>query len=224
MIGSQKLGDRAESIAAYRPFIEMIKARLARPLDLSRDEVATQVARSDRWVDVIERYGHFHAGMEQAIEVILADWPPELKGRDEADLRDAIIGRFEEIEEELAHGSDLDLETIEALVGDCEVVRDDLWQLFHEVGGAGPDPDGADGAALSEEDTALDFFGFPAGSSPSMEDVKKAFRRFARAHHPDHAEDQSDVDEITRRNELLKQANVLRHVLSRHVEGLYTAG
>lgn len=224
LIGSEKVGDRAELIAAYRPFIEMIKARLVRPLDLSWDEVATQTALSDRWVDVIERYGHLHTGMERVIEAVLADWPPELVGGDEDRLRDLIIGHFEEIEKELADRLDLDLETIEVLVGDCKVVRDDLWQLFHEVGGAGTGPDGSDGAALSEEDAALNFFDFPAGSRPSMEEVKKAYRKFALAHHPDHAEDQDDTDEKARRNELLKQANLLYDVLRRHFEGLYTAG
>ncbi len=201
---------------AYNTFIAEIERYIRDPLRLEPEDAEDALRLSDVFTTSMEDYAVLHDKISRVIGAVLANWPEEFESGDEFDIRNGIILRFEEIDTSLLNEKDLNLADIKALIEECSLLLRDVEELLHRIR-ADPGPDSA--AGMSEMDAALAFFGFGEGASPSWEEIQKAFREIMKRVHTDLAAGITDPEEIARREELSRKANIHRDLLRRRWHG-----
>jgi hypothetical protein len=211
LIGREKSGS-LRVFAVYEIFIEDIERYVRDPLNLEPDDADEALRVSDGFITAMENYAVLHESISEMIDAILSVWPDDLDFGHDFDLRNGMILGFEEIDASLLGDSTLGLAQIETLIEECSLLLGDLEELFHRIHDA-PDPDGP--GDMSEMDEARVFFGFAAGSAPAQEEIRKAWQAVMRDVHPDLAAGITDPEEIARREDLAKKANIYRDVLRR---------
>lgn len=198
--------------AVYSVFIAEVQRYIANPMSLDPDDADEALRLSDGFITAMENYAVLHAKISEAIGALLAAWPDGLEAGDDIGLRDGMILQFDEIGAALLGDATLGLAKIKSLIDELALLFEDLKDLFDRVCGS-PAPD--EPAGMSAKDEALVFFGFAAGSSPSLEEINKVWRVFITKVHPDHAGSDADPEERRRREDLTKQANIYHDCLRR---------
>jgi hypothetical protein len=201
--------EKAKSLrlfAAYESFVEVVEGYLADPWDLAPEDAEDALELSDRFINGMERYTSLNAEISATISAIHSVWSGST-GAPDPDLLDGILLHFEEIDGRLADDAEIGLDEIDDLMRQVEEVLEDLRLLLEDLQpDAGPDG-GSSAAGLDEIGQALVFFGFAAGSSPSPEEIKQAFKRKMKEVHPDLAPKSAGAAEKARREEMAKETN-----------------
>jgi len=214
LIGREKSGS-LRVFAVYEAFIADIERYVRDPLSLEADDADEALRMSDDFITAMEKYTALYEDVSGMISAVHAAWPDDLESGDDFRLREGMDLHFKEIDATLLSEPTLDLTQIEELIEECSELFKDLEGLLHRIHDA-PRPDGA--AQTSEKDDALVFFGFAAGSAPSWDEIKRAFRAIIKKVHPDHATGITDPEEIARRHKLTQKAIRYCDELRRHAD------
>ena len=216
-IGQEKAA-RLRRFAVYESFVQTFEGYRSDPWSLAPTDAEEALRLSDRLVTTMERYTDLYAAISEAIATMRALWPGSGAGAPEAETRDRLQWDFEAIDDRLVNDPSLDVDRIDDLLRDaselleaCRVLLEDFKPDTGDNGDAGD----TTGAPRNESDEALVFFGFAARSSPSWEEIKKAYRAVMKKLHPDLAGAGAEAGEAARREDLAKRANMHRDLLRR---------
>lgn len=205
--------------AAYESFVRAAEDYLADPWSLGPGDADEALGLSDRFITAMERYTVLYGAISRAIRAIRSLWTDGSMTEADADYRDGIFLQFEDIDDALVADSNLDLADIDNFLNDCADLLEDCRNLLEHLEGDSGESGGPSEPASDEVDLALIFFGFATGSSPSWEAINKAYKTVMKKCHTDLAAGVTDPEEIVRREELTKSANMHRDFLRRRYPG-----
>jgi hypothetical protein len=172
--GCRSRAEGLQTCAAYERFAGIIDAECSDPLAMTPKEIAEAVQISDRFLRAMHSYTAARAKIIDTAEAIRGRWAEKSPASDDLDTRDGILFRAEDLDRELERNADLRVVDVEEFTEECADLCEAIFALYHRYGS--DDGPAADEPYTDEREEALRFFGFPPGSSPSNEEIKRKFR------------------------------------------------
>jgi hypothetical protein len=197
--------------AAFERFADALDETCQDPLGSEPDEIEQASILADRFLRAMHLYSDSRVKLHKLDADLRGLWAASSASERDVAYRDGILITAGKLDKMLGDDRFLTVDQIELAGRDCTQLYKDLERIF--FGYASGTARDADDPYIDEREAALRFFGFPAGSSPSREKIKKAYRTMWKRYDPYNPLNNATEERRLENERKLKEINIHYSVL-----------
>jgi hypothetical protein len=212
----QAIRSRADGLrncALFMEFIETIEDNFSDPLTYTLDDIQDAFVLVERFIEGMRRYSDTRSKIDRLAEVLQRIWTTATVWDTDVDVRDGILLRTAELDGLYGEAGTRTIADVEACAVQCETLLGNLFGVYERY--AESDEEARYKPSVSEEELALEFFGFPLEPAPSDGDVRAKYRILTRQHHTDNPENRRTEEERLKNEKMTKEIDRHFSVLMR---------